>query len=586
MTVGSSYPPPGSNTTSSRSKLLETALRYADRGIPVFPLKGKEPLTRHGFKDASTDPRKIHMWLNRWPNANIGIPTGGVSGIVAVDFDGNSTEATRIWDGLPPTLEVYTSRGRHRYYRIPKGQRVRSRKLAPDVDLKADGGYVVAAGSVHPSGARYEFVEETKALGIVALPDELLEPEPKDEGSRRCEGVDISLDNDRNIPEGTRNRTLTSIGGRKRAQGLDHEELETHLLTVNAQRCTPPLDEGEVRHIAASVARYAAGDASSGISPKVRAALAYLEAAAGERPVVGMRGGSGWSIYNAALEAARQHGSEHPDGVELSLDARTWAQMAGTHAATVSRFVRRSPLVRQLRRGSGQRCGSVVLLLPREIGGKLQHSTTEGGSTERSVADRPLFRTLYRLRWGPGRIGKSRAALLTAVVECSGVSRSELAQRLGRKPASLKKPLKWCVDAGLLVRTGWGRYDVTDVFSQRLGDLRVAGREPEADRQQILDHDRERDGYRNRNRIKVNPAPADGDTKKRRESYPVRREDGTKRAIAALFAAKPEYRTRRVGQITCALLDYLPADFPRGHDGVPKDREVEAILDGEGREAS
>jgi len=147
------------------------------------------------------------------------------------------------------------------------------------------------------------------------------------------------------------------------------------------------------------------------------------------------------------------------------------------------------------------------LLLPREIGVKLQHSTKERVSKERSVAARLLFRTLYRLRWGPGRIGKSRAALLTKVVECSGISRSELAHRLGRKPASLKKSLKWCVDAGLLQRTGWGRYDVTDLFSERLEDLRAAGGEPEADRLQILKHNLQRDGYRNRGKVKAEPIP-------------------------------------------------------------------------------
>jgi hypothetical protein len=82
------------------------------------------------------------------------------------------------------------------------------------------------------------------------------------------------------------------------------------------------------------------------------------------------------------------------------------------------------------------------------------------------------------------------------------VSRSELASRLGRKPDSLKKPLKWCVDAGLLVRTGWGRYDITDAFSERLDDLRVAGGEPAADRLQIVNHNRQREGYRNRRKIK------------------------------------------------------------------------------------
>jgi hypothetical protein len=491
---------------SHQSKLLKDALAYGERKISVFPLQGKTPLTPNGFKDASTDRSRIHAWWNRHPGTNIGIATGSRSGLAVVDRDTNNPEVSRIWDSLPPTVEVKTSRGRHRYYRIPEGVKVRSRVLRPGLDLKAEGGYVVAAGSMHPSGTRYEFVAETMDIGVATLPSELVEPEPTRNPSRRREttsmGVDVNLDNNGPIPEGTRNRTLTSIGGRKRAEGLGRDELLDHLLAVNEARCDPTLDEGEVSRIAASVARYSAGDASPGPCPKVRGKLAHLEATAGERPVVGMRGGTGWSIYNAGLEAARQHGVDHPDGVELSIDVRTWSHMAGTHAATVSRYIRRSPLVRQLRRGSGRTSGSVVLLVPPEIGSQLQHSTTGGGCKERSVADRPLFRTLYRLRWGPGRIGKSRAALLTKVVECPGVSRSELASRLGRKPDSLKKPLKWCVDAGLLVRTGWGRYDITDAFSERLDDLRVAGGEPAADRLQIVNHNRQREGYRNRRKIK------------------------------------------------------------------------------------
>ena len=487
-----------------RSIFLKTALDFAERGIPTFPLKGKEPLTPHGFKDATTDPRRLHMWGNRFPDANIGIPTGSISGIVVVDLDKETPEAIEIWNSLPETVETRTHRGRHRYYRVPKDAKVRSRKLTPDLDLKADGGYVVAPPSVHPSGARYRWMPGLSEMA--PLPEHLIEADPKPQSSTRREGATIGLDTGP-IPEGTRNRTLTSIGGRLRAQGLDHEGLLDHLLAINEARCTPALDEGEVSRIAASVARYPAGDASAGPCPNVRCKLAHLEAAAGERPVVGMRGGTGWSIYNAGLEAARQHGVDHPDGVELSIDVRTWAQMAGTHAATVSRYIRRSPLIRQLRRGSGRRSGSVVLLVPSEIGSQLQHSTTGGGSKDCSVADRPLFRTLYRLRWGPGRIGKSRAALLTKVVECPGVSRLELAQRLGRKPASLKKPLKWLVDAGLLERTGWGRYDVTAIFSERLDDLRAAGGEPEADRLQILNHSRQREGYRNRHKIKPEPVP-------------------------------------------------------------------------------
>jgi hypothetical protein len=97
---------------------------------------------------------------------------------------------------------------------------------------------------------------------------------------------------------------------------------------------------------------------------------------------------------------------------------------------------------------------------------------------------------------------------------------------------------------------------------------------------EMRDDDAERDGYRNRK--KADRAPAEGETRKRRESFPDRRRQAIERAIAALFADRPEYRARRVGQITCALIrNYVPEDFPRGDIGMPKDREVEVILDGE-----
>src|SRR5215211_8050816 len=142
----------------NRSFFLKIALKLAQRGIPVFPLKGKEPLTPHGFKDASSDPARVTAMFNAAPNATgIGIPTGSFTRLAVVDKDGDSEEARRIWESLPRTLEVGTGRGAHGYYRVPEGVEVRGRKLARDVDLKADGGYVVAAGSLHPSGIRYEF---------------------------------------------------------------------------------------------------------------------------------------------------------------------------------------------------------------------------------------------------------------------------------------------------------------------------------------------------------------------------------------------------------------------------------------------
>src|SRR5919112_304276 len=173
----------------TRSIFLKTGLNFSQRDIPTFPLKGKEPLTPHGFKDASTDPRRLHMWGNRFPGANICIPTGSISGIVVVDLDEETPEAMEIWKSLPETVEAETGRGRHRYYSIPKPARVRSRKLAPGLDLKADGGYVVAPPSIHPSGARYRWIPGRSEMA--PLPEDFIEADPTPQSSRRREGSTI-----------------------------------------------------------------------------------------------------------------------------------------------------------------------------------------------------------------------------------------------------------------------------------------------------------------------------------------------------------------------------------------------------------
>jgi DNA-binding transcriptional ArsR family regulator len=184
-------------------------------------------------------------------------------------------------------------------------------------------------------------------------------------------------------------------------------------------------------------------------------------------------------------------------------------------------------------------------------------------------------------REGVARIGKSRAAILHTLVECGGeMSRHDLAARLGRKAASMRAPLRWLVEAGLLVRVRRGHYALPADYARRWEDARELGGEPEADRMQIARHDRERDAYRRRNEARPDRALTEREMRQAREGLPWQRRICIERAIARLFAARPEYRARRVGQITCALIDHLGPDFPRGQIGVPKDAEVEAILDG------
>jgi hypothetical protein len=100
-----------------QAELIEAAVAYVGRGLPVFPCNGKTPLTEHGFRDASTDTSTVLAWWARWPEANIGIPTGDRSGVDVIDVDtqhgGLATlrELEQKHGKLPATVEVLTPSG-------------------------------------------------------------------------------------------------------------------------------------------------------------------------------------------------------------------------------------------------------------------------------------------------------------------------------------------------------------------------------------------------------------------------------------------------------------------------------------------
>jgi hypothetical protein len=150
--------------------LRNAALRYASRGIPVFPLRarGKAPLTAHGFLDATAQCEQVFAWWRRWPGANIGIPCGSASGLLIVDLDG--PEGLASWakleaeHGWVDTLTVLTGRGRHLWLTYPEDCELSNSKdrLGPHIDTRGAGGYVVAPPSVHPSGQTYRWASDTR----------------------------------------------------------------------------------------------------------------------------------------------------------------------------------------------------------------------------------------------------------------------------------------------------------------------------------------------------------------------------------------------------------------------------------------
>lgn len=240
--------------------LRDAALAYAARGWPVFPCKphAKEPLTAHGLRDATTSAPGIAAWWGRWPDANVAIATGVQAGLVVVDVDARHAGREVLRDleaeygQFPTTPHVLTGGGGDHYYFAHPGGHVKSRPVAPGIDIKGDGGYVVAPPSVHPTGPTYEW-EVSGHFEDVACAQ--LRPWLRNlilRAHRELVTVVPEV-----LTEGIRNQTLIRIAGAMRRYSASAEAILAALSVENARRCVPPLEDEEVANIAASAGRYA-----------------------------------------------------------------------------------------------------------------------------------------------------------------------------------------------------------------------------------------------------------------------------------------------------------------------------------------
>ena len=270
---------------------LEAALAYARRGWPVFPLHhpdahrgcscidaqkcrspGKHPRTRKGLKDATTDQAQIRRWWELYPLANVGLAMGRKSGLVALDVDPRSggdaslCELLERYGELPNTLESVTGGGGSHIFFAHPGVSFKnsSSVLGEGLDVKTDGGYVVAAPSLHASGKRYEWRTRRSPASMPGWLLKLLTAEkpptpPKPSAPRRAP-TSPSLGGI--IPLHSRNAQLFRIACSLRGDGAGYEEIERAVFDAYEQRCVKqpePMSDSELRKIARSAMRYQAG---------------------------------------------------------------------------------------------------------------------------------------------------------------------------------------------------------------------------------------------------------------------------------------------------------------------------------------
>ena len=245
----------------------KAALDYLHRGWSVIPLhkRDKRPAIRwQDFQTVRASEQEVHDWFSRWPDNNVGIVTGAISGLVVLDVDprhggeGSLKYLNREHGPLLRTLEAMTGGGGYHIYFAHPGGTVRNRVgIAPGIDLRGDGGCIVAPPSVHPSGNHYQWIKGggPGEVALASLPNWLHQMVSK--AALRASHTLVYWREllRKGVQEGERNNTIASISGHLLWHGVDPNVALEMLLCWNRIRCRPPLDDDEVVRTVQSISR-------------------------------------------------------------------------------------------------------------------------------------------------------------------------------------------------------------------------------------------------------------------------------------------------------------------------------------------
>ena len=246
---------------ASAARTLTATVDYTTRDWRVFPLNGKVPLGgSNGCLGATSDPAAVAQWPS---GANVGIATG--RGLVVLDVDyrhdgGDSlAELERRHGRLPATVSAETGGGgEHLYFSTRAPIKNSAAKLGPGLDVRGEGGYVVAPPSVHPDTGRvYTWDNHPQDVALAKLPgwlEQLLAEQTNGRARPASEWRQLTANG---ATEGARNDLTARLAGHLLARGVDpFVALELVLAwNRNRNRNRPPLADGEVARTVESIAR-------------------------------------------------------------------------------------------------------------------------------------------------------------------------------------------------------------------------------------------------------------------------------------------------------------------------------------------
>lgn len=255
--------------------ILEAALSYAERGWRVLPVRplgdgsgatSKRPSLTAWQKLAATDSATIRRWWAEMPDSGVGIATGGKSRLLVVDVDPRAGGDDALADlqaaegPLPATVEcVSGGNGRHLYFTSPTLLGNGTGTLPKGIDIRGDGGFVVAAPTLHESGETYRWAAGLGPddLSVAPVPGwliERIESKPVARTPRRRKRA--AAESGVPVPAGRRNATLTRRAGAMRRAGWSAAAIRAALEAENVAVCRPTLPIAEVAHISDSAAKW------------------------------------------------------------------------------------------------------------------------------------------------------------------------------------------------------------------------------------------------------------------------------------------------------------------------------------------
>lgn len=239
--------------------VARAAAVFADAGVPIFPCApgGKQPITSAGFHDATTDPGQVQAWWARFPEANIGMPTGAASSLVVVDVDvhgpvnGYEALARAERAGLvtgPELVARSPSGGLHLYFPASPGIQQRSWQAGrAGVDFRGDGGYIIVPPSHRTANGadalyRVEAINPDPANPVDAhrlrdFLDPKPPPRPRPDGPAPEPGeVAARLAGwAARMPEGQRNASVFWAACKMAEHGIDHTTASGTLIEATEQ---------------------------------------------------------------------------------------------------------------------------------------------------------------------------------------------------------------------------------------------------------------------------------------------------------------------------------------------------------------